>query len=362
MAINLATKYSSVIDERFKLKALTAPAVNQDYDFVGAQSVKIFSVDTAPMNDYGATGLARYGTPTELGNALQEITMSQKRSFTFIIDKTNAVDSPAGILDAAKSLSRQLDEVVIPEIDIYRLGKIASGSASRGFTVVTTSNAYEMFLAAMAAQSELKVPIAGRIAFITPTFYKLIKLDATFIKASDLGQKVLLTGQLGEVDGVPLIMAPASYMYVGLSLIITNPSATTAPQKLAEYNIHENPPGIAGNLVEGLTYYDAFVLNNKKASISVHFGVLGALTIAMVAGVAGHGTVTPTGRTSGGTLVYKTAASVTAPALGDDLSSWTAFPAGGDITATATHKIVVALKGLDDKCTATSASTTVTVG
>ncbi len=54
--------------------------------------------------------------------------------------------------------------------------------------------------------------------------------------------------------------------------MIAHPSATTAPQKLAEYTIHENPPGIAGSLVEGLTYYDAFVLNNKKCAIFAHYG------------------------------------------------------------------------------------------
>ena len=41
--------------------------------------------------------------------------------------------------------------------------------------------------------------------------------------------------------------------------------AMTSPVKLADYKIHENPQGINGWLVEGRIYYDAFVLNNKKA-------------------------------------------------------------------------------------------------
>ena len=41
----------------------------------------------------------------------------------------------------------------------------------------------------------------------------------------------------------------------------------TSPVKLADYKIHENPQGINGWLVEGRIYYDAFVLNNKKAAI-----------------------------------------------------------------------------------------------
>lgn len=44
--------------------------------------------------------------------------------------------------------------------------------------------------------------------------------------------------------------------------------STEITQK-AEYNIHENPPGISGWLIEGRTYYDAFVLNNKKDAIAL---------------------------------------------------------------------------------------------
>ena len=40
-----------------------------------------------------------------------------------------------------------------------------------------------------------------------------------------------------------------------------------APEKLASYNTHVNPPGINGQLVEGRIVYDAFVLDNKKMAI-----------------------------------------------------------------------------------------------
>ena len=51
MAINYADKYSAKIDERFKTGALTAPAINNDYDFTGVQTVKVYSIPTAGMND-----------------------------------------------------------------------------------------------------------------------------------------------------------------------------------------------------------------------------------------------------------------------------------------------------------------------
>jgi hypothetical protein len=55
-----------------------------------------------------------------------------------------------------------------------------------------------------------------------------------------------------------------------VAFIITNQIATVAPVKLAEYKVHDNPPGINGFLVEGRVYYDAFVLDNKAGAIYKH--------------------------------------------------------------------------------------------
>jgi hypothetical protein len=127
-----------------------------------------------------------------------------------------------------------------------------------------------MFLEAVNALTENKVPLSGRAALITPKFYKAIKLDPSFMRSCDTAQNMLVTGQVGMVDGVPLILAPGSYFPAGVSFILTHPSSTAAPVKLCEYKIHDNPPGINGWLVEGRVVYDAFVLESKKNGIYVH--------------------------------------------------------------------------------------------
>ena len=68
MAVNLASKYSDKVDERFKLKSLTDAATNQDFDWQGVNAVTIYGVSTSAMNDYSMTGTTRYGTAGELGN------------------------------------------------------------------------------------------------------------------------------------------------------------------------------------------------------------------------------------------------------------------------------------------------------
>ena len=269
MAINYAEKYSAKIDERFKIGAVTTPAVNNDYDFIGVKTVKVYSVPTAEMNDYERTGSSRYGTPAELENTVQELPLERDRSFTFTIDRGNYDDTQMAN-SAGQALQRQIDEVIIPEIDIYRLSKMAAGAGKTATADVTRGDAYDAFLDGQVELTNQKVPVAGRVAFVSASYYRLIKLDDSFIKKGDMAQNIALKGTVGEIDGVPLILVPDSYLPENTLFIITNKIATVAPIKLSDYKIHDNPPGINGWLVEGRVYYDAFVLNNKKAAIYVH--------------------------------------------------------------------------------------------
>jgi N4-gp56 family major capsid protein len=272
MAVNLASKYSSKVDERFKLKSLTEAAVNQNYDWDGVNSVTVYGVSTVPMNDYSMTGATRYGTATELGNTTQTMVLNRDRSFTFTIDRKNYQDTQM-VMESGKALARQIDEVVTPEIDIYRLAAMSAAGISAGNTAtaaVTASNAYSVLLNGGVALDEDKVPQAGRIAFVTPTFYSLLKLDNAFIKASEIGQNILINGQVGEVDGVKIVKVPSTYLPANTAFIITHQIATVAPKKLEDYKTHDNPPGVNGWLVEGRLRYDAFVLNNKQNAIYVH--------------------------------------------------------------------------------------------
>ena len=116
---------------------------------------------------------------------------------------------------------------------------------------------------------EDKVPVGNRVCYVTPQFYKKIRLDDAFIKASDLGQNIQITGQVGEIDGAPVVKAPSSYFPEKANFVITNPLACVSPMKLQDCKIHDNPPGISGWLVEGRIRFDAFVLNNKADAIGV---------------------------------------------------------------------------------------------
>ncbi len=269
MAINFASKYAAQIDERFSKEAMSAGAVNQDYDFVGTKTVNVYSVPTAAMHDYARSGSNRYGEPEELENSVQELTMSQDRSFTFTIDRGNYNDTQMSNA-SGMALQRQLREVVVPELDKYRFAKICANAGTTATGAITKTNAYDVFLDGTTTLMDNNVPTSGAVAYVSSAFYKLIKLDEAFIKQGDLAQNITLKGQVGTIDGIPVIVLPKSYLPAGVEFFVTNKIATTAPVKLSEYKIHDNPPGINGWLVEGRVYHDAFVLDNKKKAIYVH--------------------------------------------------------------------------------------------
>lgn len=269
MAVNYAEKFASTIDEKFQAGSYTQPATNEDFDFDGVATINVYSTDTVPLNDYNMEATSnRYGTPMELGNDIQTMKLTQDKSFTFAIDRRNYDDTMMAN-SAGLALNREINEVIIPTIDKYRINVMAANAGTTLQQTITEATAYSCFLDASIALMDKLVPVNKRIAFVTPAFYKFIKLDKNFTSTGDKAQELARNGVVGQVDGTSIIPIPTDYFPEGVNFIIAHPSATLAPIKLSDYKQHENPQGINGWLVEGRVYYDCFVLNNKKNGILV---------------------------------------------------------------------------------------------
>lgn len=269
MAINVAQKYEKKVDERFKLKELTGYGLNTDYNWEGVDTIHIYSIPTVPLNNYQKSGTSRYGIPSELEDTLQTLQVTNDKAFTYTIDEFYK-RSQMGTKQAGKSLAREIDEVIVPAKDAQRLAVWADTAYANEnvvYDTLSSSNAYTMFLNAQEKMDDKKVPRANRIFYCTPAYFKNIKLDSNFIKASDVAMNKLINGQVGEIDGVRLVMLPTSYFKTNLYGILVYTPSTISPSKLTEYKIHTNPPGINGDLVEGRVMFDTFVLENKKHGV-----------------------------------------------------------------------------------------------
>lgn len=272
-AINLAAKYEKKVDEAFKKASFTAPLVNSDYNFDGVDTIKIYRIPTVALNNYTRTGTSRYGTPNELQDSVDTYQLTTDKAFTFTIDKGNNQDQ-LNVKDAGRALKREIDQVIVPAQDkqvLSVMGAKAVSNSNYGTGAITKANAYEKFLDGQEALDNKLVPTDGRVAVVNTSFYKAIKQDSSFTKTGDMATKLSYKGVVGEIDGVPVIKVPTSYLPANCEFIITHPVATIQPKKLTDYKIHRDPPGINGNLVEGRVRFDTFVLEGKKDAIYAHF-------------------------------------------------------------------------------------------
>ncbi len=277
MAINLAEKYSQKVQERFTIGSKTDRYCGHDYEFTGVKTIKIYSVDTVPTTNYTRTGTARFGALTELGDTTQEMTLAVDKAFTFSIDAGNASEQ-FNIKQANKCLKREIDEVITPEIDKYRLEKwIAGNGLSSGKSVLTSkdgvltkANIVEKIFTANATMSDEKVPTTGRVLFIPELTFLKFKLADVVMGGSDtLTAENIRRGYRGTIDGVDVVTVPSSIFPAATNFILKYKGATVDVMKLKNYRVHKNPMGVDGDVVEGRYIYDSFVLDTKCKGIYV---------------------------------------------------------------------------------------------
>lgn len=272
MAISLVTQFQPYTDEQFSTESKRVLLTNQDFDWTGAHTVKIYKVTTSDMNDYGRSGPAegnwsRYGAVKGLDATTEEHTLKKDRSFTFTIDLLDMAET-AGQLAAASALARQNREVVIPEVDTYTYGVMAANAGYKpAAKTLTTTNLYAEILAASEALDDAEAPETGRVLVVTPATYAIMKKSKDIVLETNIGNELRLKGVIGILDGMNVQKIPANRLPTGFGFMVAHPCATVAPVKLEEYTVHENPPGISGDLVEGRICYDAFVLENKAKAI-----------------------------------------------------------------------------------------------
>lgn len=272
MAVSLVTKFLPYVDEQFSTESKKELLTNKDFDWTGAHTVKVYKIGTGKMNDYGRNGAetgnwSRYGKVEDISATTEEFTLKKDRSFTFAIDKLDT-DETGQTLAAATALSRQLREVVIPEVDKYTYGVMCEGAGTKPAAIdLTSDNIYLEIMKANNALDNAEVPETGRQIVVTPDTYLLMKQCKDIVMETNIGNELRFNGVVSNLDGANVIKVPAARLPEGFGFMVAHPCATVAPTKLEDYNTHANPPGISGQLVEGRIAYDAFVLENKAKAI-----------------------------------------------------------------------------------------------
>ena len=303
MAINLHDKYDKQIQTKFTQESLIKGVLDNSYSFAGVKTVKISTPVTVPMVDYTRTGSNRYGTPTEMQDTVQELTLTQDKSFSVTIDKGNNADQN-GIKEAGKMLSLQIIERAVPLMDKYCLEKLShtAGKIVGSGTALTKSNVCERITAGTTFMDDKEIPSYDRTLFVPGKVYAMLRLSDEFKNCDGLLETSLVKGQVGTYDNMRVVKVPEGRWPANVNFIIVHKRAACAPVKLNDTKLHTDPPGISGNLLEGRQYYDLFVYGAKANGVYVDVNTgSGAGTVCatptLSAGVL-------TSATSGATVVY----------------------------------------------------------
>lgn len=292
-AINLHTKYASEIQSRYTRESLINGCLSNDYSFSGVKTVRISTPVTVPMTDYTRSGTSRYGTPTEMEDVVQELTLTQDKSFTLTIDKGNNADQN-GIKEAGKMLALQINEKAIPLMDKYSFerlsqlgGKIVGESAA-----ISKTNVCERITRGTTYMDDCEVPAFGRTLFVPSETYAKLRLSEEFKSCDRLMDKSLTKGQVGTYDNMRVVKVPSSRWPENVNFMIVHKRAACAPVKLNDTKFHKDPPGISGALLEGRQYYDLFVFGAKCDGVYVEVNTAsGAGTICQAPEISSAGAI-----------------------------------------------------------------------
>lgn len=272
---NYATEVLDLIDERFYLEAKTNAIVNNgiEMEFSGVNVVTIYNIDVVPENDYVRSGTMRYGELVELGDGVQSFILSQDKSFAISIDRGNREDSKM-VLAIDTAVDRQVREVSVPTVDIYRLGILTSYAVANSqvaTAAITASNAFTKILDQRAALQEAKVQLDDIVVYVTPAVEAFLWLDPLFKTACDRTNADRATGVIGTVMGMTIVTCPSSYYIANFGFLVVSKKVLAAPTKFSEIKTGDGFPfGISGMVAFGRRYYDAFIPTNKGPAVRLH--------------------------------------------------------------------------------------------
>jgi len=302
-SINLALKYEPQILTKWNQESFLAGKASTKYDFIGVSTIRVYTPQTVALSDYTKSGSSRFGTPVEMGDSVQELTLSQDKSFAITIDKGNTTDQ-MNIKGAGDMMNLQIKEQLVPYEDKYALKQWAWKAHKSVVVAEPSKSTIVGFLeAGLAELDEHNVPSENRYIALPVDEYSKLRLSSEYLASDPLSSQILPKGVVGTFMMAKIVRVPSSYMPTGVQFLIWNPEGVLYPMKISTLRILNEVAGIDGNVLEGRSKFDAFVLGAKEGS--VYAGVLTANKTA-------DPVITPTGDSyavgavSGVTFYYTT--------------------------------------------------------
>lgn len=280
MAINLITRVEPKVMERLYKESVTQGLFSNQYNWAGARTIEIMSVDNVELTAYnrsltdnstaGTIG-NRFGQIIELGDTKKSYTMQDEVKYNIGFEKSTNSDQ-GDIKTASSIISRQDREIVRPYIDKYRLGKLAAGAGLNKYSATTSadlgrSKILETLMKAKAALANEYAPMGQQVLYVGETAAIEMKLADEVIGVDKIAEQPIVNGTIGKLAGMQLRIVPDTYMPTGCAFLIVTKNSAWAPVKVKTSRVLTEVPSFDGNLVQFHMYHDCFVNDARKNTI-----------------------------------------------------------------------------------------------
>lgn len=286
--INLATKYSPKVVDKFYLDSVVLGKTSKAYDWDGVNSIKVWTINThpttsyaKPANDIESPGLvsagtahARYGATYEVTDTIQTMPLTQDRAVSLSVDKGNNTEQML-IKNSGKVMNLEMREQFIPEFDKYCLsvwGNPANCGTVTELASPSKSNIVDAISAHVTALRNKFATVDDAYCFIGETEYAMLLMAPEFINYNNpaFAPQHLEKGVMGRLRGLQIVPVPDSYFVdTNINFVTAKSSCILAPTKIKDMKVHTDPVGISGALLEIRWLYDAFVLDTRKDGLAV---------------------------------------------------------------------------------------------
>lgn len=266
---NLATKYSSKLDQLWTHASYTDAWINKKYDFDGVATVKVYTATSVDPTDYNRSSTGdRYGGNNELQDTIATYTLTKDKGFKIAIDRGN-YEQGMRAKKAGEVMRIEMNEKIIPMIDMDRLATAAAGATAVSQAITMGTDFYQNVMQANEYLDECKAPLEGRVLFVTPSAYTKIKTAiTTTVLATEYNNKLVGKGFVGELDGVPVVKVPTSYFPAGVMAILVHRDALLGARQITETRIITDSELVSGSVLVGRFIFGSFILAAKNHGVA----------------------------------------------------------------------------------------------
>ncbi|MBO5040704.1 MAG: capsid protein [Clostridia bacterium] len=287
--LNYAKVYSDQLAQAFpyalNFGALYATPNNGRYRFKGGKTIEIPVINTTGRTDANRDSVNALSRNYE--NQWEEFELTNQRKWSTLIhpsdvDQTNYAATIANITSVFNN------EHKFPEMDAYTVSKIYADWTDLGKSkepeTIDSDNVISIFDLLMSNMTEARVPVNGRILYVTPEVMMSLKNATEISRSFDIKNGGDVNRSVTTLDGVPVIEVPSSLMKTSydfsdgceadvdagqIGMLLIHPESVITPVSY-EFACLDEPSAATGGkyVYYEESYEDVFILPRRVDGVS----------------------------------------------------------------------------------------------